>query len=470
MKNEFYDESFRDHISTVDEKGKRIWVYPKQPKGRLYRYRTWVSWVLLLFLFTAPYIHIHGQPILMLNIFERRFVIFFTTFWPQDFWIFGLGMLAFLLFIIVFTVIYGRLFCGWVCPQTIFMEMIFRKIEYLIEGDAGQQRTLAKQPWNANKILKKGSKQLIFLAISFLIGNTFMAYLIGSDKMLGIVTHSPKEHWMGFSAMILFTGAFYFVFAYLREQVCTTICPYGRMQGVMLDQDTVVVAYDFERGEPRGKLKKSTEPTAAQIVLGDCIDCALCVHVCPTGIDIRNGTQMECVNCTACIDACDEVMEKVHRPTGLIRYASHNTILNKTAFHFTKRMFAYTIVLGVLLSVLAFAIITRSDIQTTVLRTPGIMYQQPSPGIYSNLYNIQILNKSLDSMPVQLRLVDPASGRIKMIGENISLKSQDMAKSSFFIELPDAALKGQSTKVTIAIYTGDKKIDEVHTSFLGPFK
>lgn len=470
LEDEFYDESFRDHIATVDDKGKRVWIFPKKPKGRYYNWRSWVSWGLLAFLFAGPYLRINGQPLLMLNVLERRFVILGVTFWPQDFWMFGLAMLTGLVFIILFTVVYGRLFCGWVCPQTIFMEMVFRKIEYLIEGDAGQQRILAKQPWNREKILKKGSKQIIFFLIAVLIANTFMAYLIGSDKMIDIVTHSPASNWIGFFAMVGFSFAFYFVFAYMREQVCTTICPYGRMQGVMLDRDSVVVAYDFVRGEPRGKLKKSKEPAPDEKPLGDCIDCHLCVHVCPTGIDIRNGTQLECVNCTACIDACDEVMDKVDRPRGLIRYASYNSIAQGVAFRFTPRIIAYTVVLVALLGVLGFAIGTRSDIQTTILRTPGIMYTHPQPGITSNLYNIQLVNKTNKDYPIEIRVDEPNDGKVRVIGSLPEAKGGQMVKGEFFLDLPDADVTSYEVKVKIGIYSNGKRIDEVKTNFMGPFK
>ncbi|MDX5436563.1 MAG: 4Fe-4S binding protein, partial [Pontibacter sp.] len=285
-------DEFRDHLSTVDAEGKRVWVYPKKPQGKLYNYRKYVSYVLLAFLFAGPFIKINGLPLLMLNVIERKFVIFGVLFWPQDFFILVLAFLTMAVFIILFTVVYGRIFCGWVCPQTIFLEMVFRRIEYLIEGDYTKQRALDKMPWNTEKILKKGTKTFVFLAISFLIANTFLAYIIGIDALLEIAIDNPLNHLAGLGALVVFTGLFYGVFAWFREQVCTIACPYGRLQGVMLDKKTVVVAYDYGRGEPRGKLRKNQERTE-----GDCINCNQCVHVCPTGIDIRNGTQLECINC-----------------------------------------------------------------------------------------------------------------------------------------------------------------------------
>ncbi|MBR9978074.1 MAG: 4Fe-4S binding protein, partial [Bacteroidetes bacterium] len=274
--------TFRDRIATVDEEGGRNWIYPKKPFGRFFRWRTWVSWLLLAFLFLAPFIRINDEQLLLFNVLERKFVLFGITFWPQDFHLFVLLMIASVVFIFLFTAVYGRIFCGWICPQTIFMEMVFRKIEYLIEGDAHKQRALHAAPWTTGKILKKVSKQVIFFGISFLISNLFLAYIIGMDELLEIVTAPPSAHLTGFITILLFSGAFYFVFSWFREQVCTLVCPYGRLQGVLLDESSVVISYDFVRGEPREKFRKNVERKA-----GDCVDCHQCVVVCPTGIDIR---------------------------------------------------------------------------------------------------------------------------------------------------------------------------------------
>ncbi|HEM48577.1 MAG TPA: 4Fe-4S binding protein, partial [Caldithrix sp.] len=276
-------ENFRDKLSTVDQQGKRVWIFPKKPSGPFYSARTWMSLLLIIILFSGPFIKINGKPILLLNILERKFIIFGIGFWPQDFYLFVLATITLIVFIVLFTVVYGRLFCGWACPQTVFMEMVFRKIEYWIEGDAQKQRQLNKTPMNFQKFIKKASKHTIFYAISFLIGNTFLAYIIGIEELKKIITDPPSQHLVGLTAMILFSGTFYYIFAFFREQVCTLVCPYGRLQGVLLDQNSIVVAYDFIRGEPRGKIRKNE----AGHKKGDCVDCNQCVEVCPTGIDIR---------------------------------------------------------------------------------------------------------------------------------------------------------------------------------------
>ncbi|PTX20215.1 cytochrome c oxidase accessory protein FixG [Pontibacter mucosus] len=457
-------DEFRDHISTVDDQGKRIWVYPKKPKGKLYNYRKYVSYLLLALLFAGPFIKINGLPLLMLNVVERKFVIFGVLFWPQDFFILVLAFLTLVVFIILFTVVYGRVFCGWVCPQTIFMEMIFRRIEYAIEGDYTKQRALDKMPWNTEKILKKGSKIGVFLLISFLISNLFLAYIIGIDELKKVILDGPLEHKAGFGALLLFTGVFFWVFAWFREQVCTIVCPYGRLQGVMQDKKTVVVAYDYTRGEPRGKLRKNQERTE-----GDCIDCNQCVQVCPTGIDIRNGAQqLECINCTACIDACNDIMRMIDKPEGLIRYESEEALeTGKKWTFFTNRVMGYTAVLAILLTALTTLLLTRDEAEATILRTPGQLYQKAENGQIKNLYNISVINKTNHEMPLTLKLLDK-EGTIKVVGNTLILPAQGIVEGVFFAEIAQKELKGMNSEIEIGVYNGEELITSTDTKFLGP--
>ena len=462
-----YDEEYRDSIATVDAQGKRIWVYPKNPKGKFYSARGVVAAVLLTILFAGPFIKINGQPFLMMNIFERKFVILGTVFWPQDFFILALGAITFFVFIILFTVVFGRVWCGWACPQTLFMEMVFRKIEYWIEGDANQQRKLTKMPWNGEKIRKRAIKYSVFVFISILIGHTAMAYIIGIEKVQEIVTQSPSENLAGFFGLVAFSAVFFGVFTYLREQACIAICPYGRLQGVLLVRDSMAVMYDWIRGEPRGKLKKSE----VQADKGDCIDCKLCVHVCPTGIDIRNGTQLECVNCTACIDACDDVMLKIDKPKGLIKIASHSAIADGQKKLFTPRVAGYTGVLVLLITLLTVFVAGRSDIQATILRAPGMLYQKVENDQIQNIYNIQLINKTLDDVDVTLKLIDHETGSIDVVGGNeIELIASGKVDAVFYIRLPASEMEGGKNNIVVGIFQGDVLIDEVKTNFLGPLK
>ncbi|MGB3467560.1 MAG: cytochrome c oxidase accessory protein CcoG [Cyclobacteriaceae bacterium] len=459
------NETFRDHLATVDDKGKRIWLYPKKPSGRYFNRRAMVSFLLLAFLITGPFIRIGGEPMLLFNVFDRRFVILGQVFWPQDFFLFAIGFITILVFIILFTVVYGRVFCGWICPQTIFMEFVFRRIEYAIEGDYTAQRKLDKEPWHTGKVMKKTAKHLLFIAVSAVIMHTFMAYLIGTEQTWEIISNSPAANPGGFIAMVVLTAMFYGVFSKMREQVCTTICPYGRLQGVLLDKNSMVVAYDYKRGEERGKLRKNQDREA--IGLGDCIDCKQCVFVCPTGIDIRNGTQMECVNCTACTDACDSIMDKVGKPRGLVRYATENGISEEKPFKFTKRMLAYSIVLALLVLFSGSQLLMRADVETTIMRTPGVLYQKRDDGMISNLYNLKVINKTSDRMNIRLAPVNDQL-QLEVIGGALEIAPNGTLSSSFFLIADPENLTEISSTFKIEIYSGDEKIETVKTRFLGP--
>jgi cytochrome c oxidase accessory protein FixG len=463
-------DSFRDRIATVDAKGKRKWVFAQKPKGKFYNIRTWVSWGFFVLFFTLPFITYHGRPYFLFNIPNAEFIIFGKIFWPQDFFIFGVLMLTFIVFIVLFTAAFGRLFCGWVCPQTIFMEMLFRKIEYLIEGDAAKQRLLNQGPWTAEKVRKKLTKHFVFYLMAFVIANFFLAYIIGIKELEKIISEPLSQHVGGFLAIVAFSGVFYGVYAYFREQVCTVICPYGRLQSVLLDRNSMIVAYDYKRGEPRGKFKKVRQ---GESPLGDCIDCFQCVKVCPTGIDIRNGTQMECVGCTACIDACDHMMESVARPKGLIRYASENGIAEGKKLKYTGRMKFYTVVLLLLTSLLTTLLVTRKEISGTIIRATGLTYQERGTDSLSNLYNIKIENKTLKEIPVKLKLEGDVAdkGTVLLVGNGtIDVKKEGQGSGSFFVVLPNSEIKSRKTKLRIGLYEGDKKITELTTNFMGPFK
>ena len=468
------NESFRDSISTITNEGKRRWLYPKKPKGTLYRYRTYVSYVLLALMFSGPFITVNGLPILLLNIVERKFILFGTIFWPQDFNVFVFLMITAILFIVLFTSIFGRIWCGWLCPQTIFMEMVFRKIEYFIEGDAVAQKKLNTGKGN-HFLIKKLTKHIIFYLLSFLIANTFLAYIIGIDELEKIISEPIYSHISGFITIQLFTLAFYAVFSWFREQACVIVCPYGRFQGVMIDENSIAVTYDFKRGEQRGKLSKEEREQKYQPDFsgwenrGDCVDCFQCVNVCPTGIDIRNGIQLECVNCTACMDACDSVMTKQHLPTGLIRYSSYNAIETGEKKIFTPRIIAYSVVLTLMIAVSSFFLSTRTPFEAIILRQPGTLYQTMNDSTYSNMYQYKLVNKTLQPTSFHIKIIKP-EGNVSMVGKNHKLPEQGIIEGRFFAQFHKKNIQLGKTKIIFGIYSDTTQIETVYSSFIGPEK
>jgi cytochrome c oxidase accessory protein FixG len=481
-----HEESFRDSVATITSDGHRNFINPKKPKGKLYNLRTWFSIVYLVIFFTLPFIKVNDSPLFLFNVLERKFIFFGVTFWPQDFFIFAIGFLTFMVFIILFTVVFGRVFCGWACPQTIFMEMVFRKIEYWIDGDSTKQKQLRAMPWNAEKIRKRVIKFIAFFGISFLIAIFFLAYIIGMDALIGYI-ENPGANVGTLISLLIFTTVFFFVYWWFREQVCLVVCPYGRLQGVLLDKNSIVVAYDHKRGEPRGKLKKNddhnckctdckedgacksiAEKFEAYTRQSDCIDCFACVRVCPTGIDIRNGTQLECVNCTACIDACDDIMEKVHKPKGLIRYASENSIVDGVKLKLNRRIKAYSAVLMLLLSLLVFLLVSRTDLDVTLMRTSGMTYNTLPDGRLSNLYNLKLANKTHRDIGFSLKL-ENLPGEIELVGTGeLKVKKEDYSHLQFFVKLSKQDIKNWKTEVKIGIYAGDRKIKTIQAKFIGP--
>jgi cytochrome c oxidase accessory protein FixG len=439
----------------------REWIYPKLIKGKLYHYRSQASYVLLGLLFAWPFIKINGEPFFLFNILERKFIFFGVLFMPQDFYLFVLAMLTFMVFIILFTAIFGRLWCGWACPQTIFMEMVFRKIEYWIEGSAADQKKLDASPLTIDKVTKKALKHLIFILISFFIANIFLAYVIGSDELFKIMTEPVSSHLYGFISIWIFTAVFYIVFTKVRELVCTVICPYGRLQGVLLDRKTLVVAYDYLRGEPRSHISKLDTPK------GDCVDCGLCVQVCPTGIDIRQGTQLECINCTACIDACDMVMGKTHRPLRLIGFKSEEQISERKEFNFGKRVYAYAAILLILMTTLTSLIIKRSDIEANILRAGGTLYQLNGDSTVSNLYNAELINKTATDIRFVMQTTDPAI-KIKFINQATVITKGATVKLTFFITRPQNSINTFKSTISLDILSGHKLITRTETTFIAP--
>jgi cytochrome c oxidase accessory protein FixG len=461
-------QDFREHLATADQQGRRMWLYPRKPRGSWFNARRGLAVALLAIMFAGPFVRIHGNPLLMINIVERRFSILGHVFWPQDMFLFALAVLLFLTGIVVFTAAFGRLWCGWACPQTVLMEMVFRPIEWLIEGHGQSQRRFDKAPASFKKVARKLLKHGIFLGLSFVIGNTLLAYIIGTDELFKIIKDPPHQHFVGLTFMVLFTLVFYGIFARFREQACTFICPYGRFQSTLLDENSLIVAYNAKRGERRGKYSRGlTWDQRREAGGGDCVACNACVDVCPTGIDIRNGLQMECVHCTACIDACNHVMSRLGRPKDLIGYNSLNNLERGQHFGITPRIAGYCGILAVLTVLFAVLLYTRADVQATLLRAQGAIFQKMPNGKLSNLYTVKLVNKASHLVPVELRLEQP-EGKLTVLGHRLDVPSEKLVEASVLIELDPAQVKGGKASLQIGVWSGDKKLQTVKSVFIGP--
>ena len=457
-------ETFRNELASVARDGRRKWIYARQPSGRFYRARTVVSWFLLAFLFSAPFVDIGGQPLMMLNVLERRFVLFGMLFRPQDFHLVVLVALTVLVTLALSTVTIGRVWCGWLCPQTVFMEMLFRKLEYLLEGSAEQQLRRNRGPWTRERLVRTGLKHAVFFGLSFVIANVFLAWIIGRHELAAIVTDPPVEHLAGLTAIVVFSFVFYMVFARFREQACVLACPYGRVMSSLIDARTVTVTYDRLRGEPRSRLLRgSGAPQAA----GDCIDCHQCVTVCPTGIDIRDGIQLECVNCTACIDACDAVMTRISRPTGLIRLTSEAALHQRQRW-LTARSAGYGAVWLLLVAAVVVAIASRPDLDVLILRSPGTVYTAVQGGGLANFYDVQVLNNTPQAAGFTIEALEPRGATLAVLGRLGQVEPYGAVKGRLLLQVPAASLTATSTAVRFVVRTATGNVHVIDSTFLGP--
>ncbi len=462
-----FSDEYRDSLYNVDSSGRRVGFFPKRPKGRFYNKRKILSTILLIVFFGLPWLRWNGDPLVMLNILERKFIVFGFPFYPQDFLLLALLVVGGFFFIFAFTSVLGRIWCGWGCPQTIFLEMVYRRIEFWIEGDSIAQRKLSKAPWTGKKLWKRSLKHTIFGVVALAVSHTVVAFVIGTDQIIAYYQQPFAENIVFWGVILINGGAFYFVFAWFREQACIYICPYGRLQGVLLNNKSLVISYDHVRGEPRGKLKKKeTNPDQ-----GDCIDCKACVAVCPTGIDIRNGTQLECVNCTACIDACDDIMDRVNKPRGLVRYASQEMIDTGSKFKVTTQAYVYAAGLAVIMFGFFFFLSNSGDLHTKLLRAPGQTYTMTPEGSVTNLYNFMVTNKSKKERNLDFRLTEETKGTLILLGDNgsrLNLPPDGMTEGDILVEMPPESLGELSFDIGIEILEDGKVIETVTTKFNGP--
>lgn len=469
-------ERFRAELASVAPDGKRKWIYARKPRGKYYRLRTILSWVLLAFLLLSPFVKVGGHQFLLFNFLKWEFVLFGIPFWPNDFYLVAMLFLLGVITIVVFTSTLGRIWCGWLCPQTVFMEMVFRKIEWLIDGPPKEQARRDAGPWNWDRIWRYGTKVGIFFGISFVIANAFLSYIVSSDELMKYISDGPLAHVDLFVGLVFFTFVFFMVFFRFREQACVIACPYGRYMSALIDENTVAITYDFKRGEQRAKWTRHDTAAKKESAAsgfkrpqqnGDCVDCYQCVTVCPTGIDIRDGIQMDCVNCTACIDACDEVMDKVGLARGLIRYTSQKAVEQGKANWFTLRIGAYLAVWLVLVGVLITLFAMRSTIDVSVLRQEGTTWVTTKQGL-GNIYRIQILNKGSESIPYQITIVEPKNAVLMPLALPNHVKAQSVVKGRFIISIPQASIPSQNIPVTLEVVSNGTVISRIQTPFVSP--
>lgn len=374
-----------DSLTSVNADGSRYFLHPSDVSGRFTLWRRVFGALLLAVYVLLPWIPINGNPAVFLDLAERRFHFFGLTFLAEDLWIgfFLLTGLGFSLFYV--TSLFGRLWCGWACPYTVFLDLIYRRIERLVDGDANQRKKLDASPLTGQKIAKRALKHGLYLLVSLAIAHIFISYFISIPRLYEYMRQSPLHHFKAFGVMLFLTGCLHFSFAWFREQFCIILCPYGRIQSALTDDDTVIIGYDAKRGEPRGKV---SDPGA-----GACINCSRCVQVCPTGIDIRNGLQLECIGCAACIDACDDVMGKVGRPRGLIRYDSHAALAGGRTRWLRPRIVVYTVLLAIGIAVATLAFTSVKSANLAVVRMGGAAYFVGPDGV-RNQFMVRLLNKS----------------------------------------------------------------------------
>jgi cytochrome c oxidase accessory protein FixG len=403
-------------LSTLEKDGSRRWLKPKLSHGKLLTRRRWMAWALIAIFTLLPFLKVNGKPFVLLNIPAREFTIAGFTFLPTDTVLLAIFMVGLLLTIVLFTALFGRVWCGWACPQTVYMEFLFRPIERLFDGTVG--RGGHKKQVAAWRIV---AKYVVYLLICFYLANTFLAYFVGVETLSQWIRQSPLQHPVPFLIMAFVTAAMMFDFCFFREQLCLVACPYGRFQSVLLDQNSLIVAYDTNRGEPRGKLSKKKAGGATLPVAGDCIDCGNCVTTCPTGIDIRDGLQMECINCTQCIDACNLVMKKIGRPLNLIRYSSQARDAGKVSRLLRARTIIYPLLLAGIATAFVTVFLSGKTFDAVVLREAGNPYTMTGDDRVRNLLKLKLTNRSEQPMSFAVEVLEPAGAEISFREESLQL-------------------------------------------------
>ena len=459
-------------LSTMNKDGSRKWMYPKLSKGKMYRRRKIVGWILIALFFGLPIVHINGEPALFLDFVHRRFAIFGQIFYATDTLLLMLLGLTLVLAVAWATALFGRVWCGWGCPQTVYMEFIFRPIERLIEGSESQRRKRDEQGWTGERIRKTALKLFLYTIIAAMLSHSFVAYFVSWDVLLDWMIVSPGKNWGFFTMMAFTTALIVFDFAYFREQMCTIACPYARLQSVLMDRDSLIVSYDPSRGEPRGRRTKKAREQEAQGItlnLGDCIDCGACVRTCPTGIDIRDGLQLECIGCTQCIDACDAIMIGVNKPTGLIRYTSENKVEREPSRTLRPRVVIYTGLLLLFASTLLYLATHTVSVDVDMIRATGEPFAMLPQDQVSNHFKLRAQNRTRQTRHIHVEVLEPAGAEIKAQGgAKFSLEPGEMKRIDLWIVTPTKTFEQHEIKAKINVINDLGESHVIDYELLGP--
>ena len=450
-------------LSTLGRDGVRRWLYPEESRGRHWRRRLVLGWALIAFFVALPVVQVGGHAAVLLDVVGREFHLFGLTLFPTDTFLlllFGLGALA---SVLLLTALFGRVWCGWACPQTVYLEFVYRPLERLIEGGETVRRRRDAGPWTLDKAWRKALKLAVFGAVSVALAHVFVSYFAGWDRLLVWMQGSPLDHWGYFVLMAGTSGLVLFNFGYFREQMCTIACPYARFQSVLLDPDSLIVSYDPSRGEPRGRGKERDG-------LGDCVDCLACVRTCPVGIDIRDGLQMECTACTQCVDACDDIMLRVGKPTGLIRYTSENALDGLPTRVVRPRTLLYGLLLTVTLSALALALASRAPYDVNIVRSVGAPYLELPDGTVANRLRFRVRNQTPEPATFTVEAVAPTGVAVRVLGAApLRLASQEMHRVETFVAAPRALFgSAGAVRVTFRLRFSDGTAEDVPFTLIGP--
>ena len=465
-------ESPEEVLTTLTKDGKRRWMYPEPSKGRFYYRRLVLGWALIVLFVGLPVARVGGKPAVLLDLLHREFTFFGTTFYPTDTFLLLLMMVGVVLGVVLFTALLGRVWCGWACPQTVYMEFVYRPIERWIEGKEHVRRRRDAGPWTFDKAWRKGAKHTIYLVLSLGLAHTFVAYFVGWERLVVWMQAPPAEHWGYFVMMALTTGLVLFDFGYFREQMCTIACPYARFQSVLLDPESLIVSYDPTRGEPRGKRgRKKLEEEAQGLApqQGDCIDCFACVRTCPTGIDIRDGLQMECLACTACIDACDDIMDKIEKPRGLIRYTSEHALAGKPVRRLRPRTVVYSLLMLVVAGLFVGALATRGAYDVNVGRAAGEPFMVLPDGQVANRLRFRVRNQTPNETAFTVEVAAPAGADVRLVGtQPVALAPQEMKRVEAWVVAPSAAFTAGTADGHFRLRFTDGTTHEIAFPLLGP--